>query len=429
MVDEPTYVVELKRELGQRLADLRKAAGATQQDLARHTFVDRTYVSHAERAQQMPERAFWVAADDYLNAGGSLRAPYDELVAAQHAIKQAQLDALRARHQVPSSPTFPGTLVLRSTIPSSLSKDRRQMRVELLAHYEALTDNYRQIDYQAGARAVYSETAAHLNRLLATVDQVPSSLYRRFILGLGDAAQLAAWLAIDSQDYGTARQYCALALSSAEEGEDPNLHSYVLGVMSYIHLHAGRGSEAVRLLEAALRVADERRFGVNPAIRSWLYEAMGEAYAIAGNREAGARALARAEQLFDAVCSDTVPDWLSFFNAEGHVARLKGRCLMRLGDGQAAITTLETACELLPEHYVREQSGTLIDLAAAHLLEANANTQPAEPVAAAEIAREAWRLAVVTESNRNQRRIRELLPQFAPYAHLESVQALDYTVR
>jgi tetratricopeptide (TPR) repeat protein len=429
MADEPAQIVELKRALGQHLAGLRKAAGATQQDVARNAFVDRTYVSHAERGQQMPERSFWVAADDYLQAGGRLRTAYDELAAAQHAVKQAELDALRARYQTPSAPTFPGGLALRSTIPSSTSKDRRPMRAELLAHYEALTNNYRHIDYQAGARAVYAETVAHLNRLLAAVDQVPSSLYRRFILGLGDVAQLAAWLAIDSQDYGTARQYCALALSSAEEGEDPNLHSYVLGVMSYIHLHAGRGPEAVRLLEAALRVADERRFGVDPAIRSWLYEAMGEAYAIAGDREAGARALARAEQLFDAVCSDTVPHWLSFFNAEGHVARLKGRCLMRLGDGQAAITTLETACELLPNHYVREQSGTLIDLAAAHLLEAGANTRPAEPVAAANIAQEAWRLALLTESNRNQRRIRELLSQFAPYAHLESVQALAHTVR
>lgn len=268
----------------------------------------------------------------------------------------------------------------------------------------------------------------HLNRLLTSTDQVPSSLYRRFVLGLGDVAQLAAWLAIDTQDYGAARQYCALALSSAEEGEDPNLHSYVLGIMSYIHLHAGRGREALRLLEAALRVSDTHRSGVDPAVRSWLCEAMGEAYAIVGERRAGARALARAEQLFDAVCSDTVPRWLGFFNSEGHAARLKGRCLMRLGDGRSAITTLEIACELLPDHYVREQSGTLIDLAAAHLLEANPTTNLAEPVAAADIAQESWRLAIMTESSRNRHRIRELLPAFAPYAHLETVQALTYAV-
>ncbi|MGH3975540.1 MAG: hypothetical protein ACRDS9_19750 [Pseudonocardiaceae bacterium] len=302
------------------------------------------------------------------------------------------------------------------------------MRADLLTHYEDLTDNYRQIDYQVGARAVYDETVAHLNRLLATTDQVPSSLYRRFVLGLGDAAQLAAWLAIDNQDYGAARQYCALALSSAEEGEDPNLHSYVLGVMSYIHLHAGRGLEALHLLEAALHVADTHRFGVNPAVRSWLCEATGEAYAITGQRRAGARALAQAEQLFDAVCSDTVPRWLGFFNSEGHAARLQGRCLMRLGDGRSAISALEIACELLPDHYVREQSGTLIDLAAAHLLETNLTPNSVEPATAADIVQEAWRLAIMTESDRNQHRIRELLPAFAPYAHLETVQALTYVV-
>ncbi|HKR52059.1 MAG TPA: hypothetical protein VJT72_21260 [Pseudonocardiaceae bacterium] len=106
-------------------------------------------------------------------------------------------------------------------------------------------------------------------------------------------------------------------------------------------------------------------------MRSWLREAMGEAYAIVGERQAGARTLARAEQLFDALCSNTVPNWLGFFNSEGHAARLKGRCLMQLGDGRSAIATLEIACDLLPDHYMHEQTGTLIDLAAAHLLEAN----------------------------------------------------------
>lgn len=115
------------------------------------------------------------------------------------------------------------------------------------------------------------------------------------------------------------------------------------------------------------------------------------------------------------------------WSPDGIVA-LPGEFYMRLGDGRSAITALEIACELLPEHYVREQSGTRIDLAASHLLETNPATNPAEPVVAAGIAQEAWRLAIMTESSRNQHRIRELLPAFAPYAHLETVQALTYAV-
>jgi hypothetical protein len=133
-----------------------------------------------------------------------------------------------------------------------------------------------------------------------------------------------------------------------------------------------------------LRIANNPRFGVNPAVRSWLYEAVAEAYAFAGDRKAGAQALGQAEQLFDAVVPGSVPCWLGFFNAQEHAARLQGRCLMRLGEGWAAIATLQTACELLPDQFVRERSGTFIDLAAAQLMEATSATSPPDPEAAAD---------------------------------------------
>jgi len=101
----------------------------------------------------------------------------------------------------------------------------------------------------------------------------------------------------------------------------------------------------------------------------------------------------------------------------------------RLGEGRAAITTLQTACELLPDQFVRERSGTLIDLAAAQLMDANPATNPPDPEAAATTTQQAWLLATLTDSGRNQRRIRELLPAFEPYAHLDSIQALTHSVR
>jgi transcriptional regulator with XRE-family HTH domain len=104
MAQEPARVAELKRQLGRRLADLRRAAQVTQQELARHTFVDRSYVSHAERGISTPERAFWIAADAYLNAGSRLAAAYDELAAARPAVRQAELDTLRTRHLSPTDP-------------------------------------------------------------------------------------------------------------------------------------------------------------------------------------------------------------------------------------------------------------------------------------------------------------------------------------
>ncbi len=426
MAREPETIAELRRALGDRLATFRQVAELAQGQLAQAVSYDRTTVVHIEKGRSRADERFWRKADEMCNAGGALLAAFHEFEAAKVEQEQeariAELATYRAK--------IDGWQARRPA-PGECSTNRAlqpPLHAELLTQFEMLTNTYRQIDYQAGARTVYSDTVAHLNRLLDAAHRVPSGLYRRFILDLGDVAQLAAWLAIDGQDYATARQYCGLALSAAEEGEDPSLHAYTLGVMSYIHLHAGRGSEALRLLQAALRIAENPQFGVNPAVRSWLFEAIGEAYALVGDKVAGARALHRAEVLFDSVYPDDVPAWLSFFNAECHIIRLKGRCLTRLGHYQAAIATLEAACASLPEQYVREQSGTQIDLAAAHLLGVQQRISTAELVAAAEIACSAFQKALATESGRNQRRVRELLPGFLPYSRQDTVQALIQTV-
>jgi transcriptional regulator with XRE-family HTH domain len=382
------------------LAQARRLAGHTQETLAEALQVDPSTVRRWE-------------------AGGRPAAYVLPRLAKVLAISRDELAALL--HPPADPPTMQAQRrQLGSGVPMP-----RTVHPELLTQYEVLTSTYRQIDYQAGSAAVYDETVAQLGRLMALADNVPSRLYQRFALVVGDTAQLAAWLAIDHQDYGAARQYTSLALSHAQEGEDPELHAYVLGIMSYIHLHAGRGTDAVRLLLAALHVAENPRFGVNPAVRSWLSEAIGEAYALSGEHQAGARALATAERLFDNVLPDEVPAWLGFFNGNEHVMRLKGRCLVRLGEGRAATTALEEAVAALPAHYVRERSGTLIDLATAQLMPKQAG-QPstAEPEAAATTALEAWHLAVQTGSGRNQRRVRELLPQFAPYQRQAATRLL-----
>jgi DNA-binding XRE family transcriptional regulator len=415
-----------------KLAMARRAAGYTQEGLAEALPVDRSTVQRWEAGEHTPWPYLWPKLGRLL---GLSRAELRELFKEEELSPQpdSHLPALPPATSAPSFVWSTATSPARNPGPITLPdiyqpQGSVPMRAELLAQYESLTDNYRQIDYQAGAKAVYGDTVAHLNRLLAAADQVPSELYRRYVAVLGDTAQLAAWLAIDSQDYATARHFCSIALSSAAEGEDPTLHAYVLGVMSYIHLHAKRGGEAVRLLDSALHIANTPRFGVNPAVRSWLYEGLAEAHAFAGDRQAGAKALAQGEQLFDTVQTDSVPRWLGFFNAQEHAARLKGRCLVRLGDSRAAIATLQTACELLPEHYVRERSGTLIDLATAQLMESGQTVSSSEPEAAANTAQEAWRLALLTDSGRNQRRVDELLAAFTPYAHLEGVQALTHAV-
>lgn len=280
---------------------------------------------------------------------------------------------------------------------------------------EALTDTYRRLDYREGSFRVAADVAAHLRVILgASTRTRTSEKHRRLLRAAGDAAQLAGWLAIDAQHYDKAEGYCRLALSLAEKANDRALHAYALGVVGYIHLHAGDGKSALDVLGTAQDLAGR---GVHPAITSWLQEAAGEAYGLLGQSRPGLAALAQAERVFDGVTAESTPAWLGFYNADCHAARLKGRCLTRLDQPKEAVPALYEALTLLPSTFVRERSGTLIDLAIAYV-------QMREVEQACEAANQAEVLARRTGSERNRRRLRELLVDLIPWTSLDCVQSL-----
>lgn len=285
----------------------------------------------------------------------------------------------------------------------------------IVTDFELRIDTYRRLDYREGATKVRSGVTAHLAQMLRVADQPATSAVRtRLLRAAGDGAQLAAWLAIDEQRYDEGRRYCRLAVSLAEQSHDPSLHAYALGVASYIHLHAGDGAGALHVLDAARTIAGR---GVRPAVRSWLAEATSEAHALTGQRRHGAVSLTEAEQLFDAVNTHNTPPWLAFFNADCHAARLKGRCLTKLGRPHDAIRALYEALTLLPDYFVRERSGTLIDLACAHI-------QMRHIEQACATAEQADILARQTASERNRKRLRALLVELMPWSTLPEVQRL-----
>lgn len=401
--------------LSRGLLQLRQARGRTQNEVGDRTGVDRSAVSRAERGKLLPTREFWDAADRFLDGQGALLRTFDALQRLQTEAADAVAAAIAAADHTPVAGGSPS----RPAVPTGSVHRRPPVHPEKLDHLEALTSGYRYLDYQDGAQAVTAEVTAHLTRLLAHGDTVPLELHRRYHLAVGDAAQLAAWLAIDHQDYVLAGQLCGTALQHAAEADASDLHAYVLGIMGYTHLHHGRGREALQMLHRGAHMATHGHRHADPAVQSWLHEAIGEAHALIGERAEGAKALLRAERLFDAVDPAQVPRWLGFYDNLSHLARLRGRCLTRLRDGRRAIAALEEARALLPDHYVREHSGALIDLAAAHLLPG-----VEDPVAAALAAVEAHDLAVLTQSGRNLARIRDLAQTLHPYRQLPEVKAL-----
>jgi tetratricopeptide (TPR) repeat protein len=289
------------------------------------------------------------------------------------------------------------------------------VNLAMIDRLQALTDTYRQVDYRHGSRSVNADVNGHLRRMLQISDRAAGKTsQRRLMRAIGDAAQLAGWLAIDAQDYQQALARCRLAVSVAEKSNDRAQHAYALGVISYIHLHAGDGTAALRVLDTATDIASRN---VPAAVESWIYEAIGEAHGLCRQPRPGGIALARSERHFDAVTVDNTPAWLSFFNADCHAARLKGRCLMRLHDPRHATNALHEALTLLPDAFVRERSGTLIDLAHVHV-------QLHQIEEACHVAHQADTLARQTQSERNRRRLRELLVDLMPWANLDCVGEL-----
>ncbi|MGI5211808.1 hypothetical protein [Plantactinospora sp. CA-290183] len=304
-----------------------------------------------------------------------------------------------------------------SLVTAGLTRSGQITRITdaVIEDFELLTDTYRHLDYREGASRVSAQVATHLRTMLEVSNRTTTSLaHRRLLRAAGDAAQLAGWLAIDAQSYGQAEGYSRLAISLAEKANDRALHAYSLGVIGYIHLHARNGRAALDVLDTAQELAGR---GVPAAVRSWLREAAGEAYGFLGQPRPGLAALAEAERVFDCVDATSVPVWLGFYSAGCHAARLKGRCLTRLRQPKDAVRALYEALALLPATFVRERSGTLIDLAVAYV-------QMRQVEHACDAASQADTLARRTGSERNRKRLRELLADLMPWATADCVQNL-----
>jgi DNA-binding XRE family transcriptional regulator len=179
-----------------RFAQRRRVVGLSQEALAEQLGVDRTTIIRWERGDNEPQP--WQRP----NIAMALKVSVEELDALLSSADQntadSSADALSGARISPAAPaeTHSGGALMR----------RQAVHPELLMRYETLTDTYRQMDYQTGSASVYAETITQLGRMMALADNVPSPLYQRFARALGDSAQLAAWLAIDRQDYVSARR-------------------------------------------------------------------------------------------------------------------------------------------------------------------------------------------------------------------------------
>ncbi len=104
------------RDLGRKLAQLRKAAGHTQHGFARLVQYGRSSVANTETGRQQPDRKFWARCDKILQTGGLLAQEYDSVVALtrQHRRASAMQAVARPRTTTPLNEEAAGEAYTRS---------------------------------------------------------------------------------------------------------------------------------------------------------------------------------------------------------------------------------------------------------------------------------------------------------------------------
>ncbi|MFE2757799.1 helix-turn-helix domain-containing protein [Actinosynnema sp. NPDC059335] len=92
MARQPEVVTTHRKEVGEFLSALLRAAGVTTAELAKATHRDRSSISHICAGRQFPGKAFWQSADAYLGAGGRLVLAYEKAVDVERAERKAELE-------------------------------------------------------------------------------------------------------------------------------------------------------------------------------------------------------------------------------------------------------------------------------------------------------------------------------------------------
>ncbi|MCX2927421.1 hypothetical protein [Streptomyces sp. NEAU-W12] len=154
----------------------------------------------------------------------------------------------------------------------------------------------------------------------------------------------------------------------------------------------------------------------HPTARSLLNLRLARAMAAQGERGATLRALAAAEQLLDASSSDPVPAWCSWMSP-ADLAVDSGQALLDLGDTRHAHQLIREGREMLPTSRDKTR-GVFLTYEARSFLDLK------EPERAAATALEALTVAQRIGAPRCVTLVRELVPAFAGYSHVQGVGEL-----
>lgn len=260
------------------------------------------------------------------------------------------------------------------------------------------TQNIRLLDRRLGGATIYQQAAAHVDTLDQLVRYALPSAHREAAAGeLSQAAALGGWQALDLGRSTDAWRLHETAKAAGHESGDTSALAYAQTQQAYILVDAGQLDAAHELVRAGRHHAGRR---VSPVLRAWLHAAEGEVLAASGQRDAALRALDAAADVLPANAEDDALPYLML--SAGHLTRWRGHCLARLGDGDAIDDLTSALASMGDAQHGRAAVSLRVDLALAFQARGDTHESHAH-------ARQAAELAGQTGSERQRRRIAELL--------------------
>jgi hypothetical protein len=149
---------------------------------------------------------------------------------------------------------------------------------------------------------------------------------RRLLTAIGELAQLAAWVAADSNQGNAAFGYVRGGVLAANAAGETALAGNIISTLSYQIANSGNPQEAAVLARTAYAGAKRQ---ATPRTKALLLERIAWADAKSGDVQSCERSLGAVDDNFAGGARDNDPDWIYWLNPE-EISIMAGRCYTEL---------------------------------------------------------------------------------------------------
>lgn len=237
-----------------------------------------------------------------------------------------------------------------------------------------LTTAFSQIDQRLGGGHGRKALAQYLHRDAAGLlagGFASEQVQRDMFTAVGELSYLSGWMAFDNSEHPLAQRYFRVALKLAARAGDSPLAGHILRAMAHQAIDLGFPETGLELSAASLQ--GRRYLSATPRERALLGVVHARALATAGQKQASARVLLKAEDDLACASNAIAEPQRAFFFTEASLAHETGRTLQACGDIHGAIGQFQRSVRTRGQAFRRTHAVTLGYLGAAQLAAGNAD--------------------------------------------------------